>query len=283
MDINKELEIRLNRYFSPVIDSRFASPKNISDSIRYSLLASGKRIRPRFAIESSHLFDLSQKTALAIGLSIEMIHCFSLIHDDLPCMDNDDFRRGIPSNHKIHGEALALLAGDALLPIAIEVFSEASEDIDSKFFILALNRLMEAIGPRGVMGGQAEEMLLNKNSDLLALKQMHLKKTGALFEAAILIPAEASGWNSKSKKGLAIQEFAKCVGMGFQVTDDLEDQEQDETYEEPRSVLNFMSKNEAIQSTKLKLQTANHELINAFGDSAKPLICICEEVIKRLA
>ncbi len=282
LDLELELKKRLDRYFSPAIDTRLSAPQNLRESISYSLLAPGKRIRPRLAIESAKLHDLSKPSALAVGLAIEMIHCFSLIHDDLPCMDNDDFRRGKPSNHKKFGEALALLAGDALMPVAFETFLEAAPEVSPLAFQKAMSRFMEAIGPRGVMGGQAEEMLLSENSKFEQLKKMHLQKTGVLFEASLLIPAELSSWNPNSQQGKALQFFATQLGLGFQVADDFEDQDQDLESDAPRSILNFISKSEAMEKTKSQLLKANEQMLSAFGESAAALVGINQEIIKRL-
>ena len=118
VDLEQALAQALDRH---LVSTDGRTPPNLEESIRYSLLAPGKRIRPRLALASARLVGLSPQAALPAALAVEMIHCFTLIHDDLPCMDDDDFRRGRPSNHKIYGEGLALLAGDALMMLALDV------------------------------------------------------------------------------------------------------------------------------------------------------------------
>jgi geranylgeranyl diphosphate synthase type II len=235
-----------------------ATPANLAESIRYSLLAPGKRIRPRLALACARLLGLDSRAAMPAALAIEMIHCFTLIHDDLPCMDDDDFRRGRPSNHKVHGEAIALLAGDALMVLAMETLLEAAAFVQPAALQRALKRLCWASGPRGVMGGQAAEALLGPASPLEQLRQMHAMKTGALFSAALLMPMDLAGLQPESPRARALERFAAELGLAFQVADDLDDA--DEEADRHTSVLRHMSAEQARDDTCARLKEATRAL-----------------------
>lgn len=252
------------------------SPPNLAEAIRYSLLAPGKRIRPRLALACARMIGLDPQAALPAALAIEMIHCFTLIHDDLPCMDDDDFRRGRPSNHKAHGEAVALLAGDALMMVALDTFTEASSHSTPAAFVQALKRFAWASGPRGVIGGQAAEALLGPASQLSELERMHAMKTGALFSAALLLPMDLAGILETETRGQAIASFAEALGLAFQIADDLDDAAEDSG---PTSILFYRNANEARAGMVSKLKAATDALRSAWGETAsRELISIAEEV-----
>jgi geranylgeranyl diphosphate synthase type II len=281
-EISNDFENGLKKALDQQLQQKFfdgSTPSNLDASIRYSLLAPGKRIRPRLTLACARMLGLSIEAALPPAYAIEMIHCFTLIHDDLPCMDNDDFRRGKPSNHKVHGESIALLAGDALIPVAINVYLEAQQHVSPESLLRGLKRLNWAMGPCGVIGGQAAEALMNKDSKLAELRQMHAQKTGALFSASILIPMDLAGISSESAKGRALETFASELGLGFQVADDLDDAT--ETHA-PTSILHFLSEEEARQTTHQSLETATRGLTMQWGEAATPLVRIAEEVLRNL-
>ncbi|OFZ17921.1 MAG: hypothetical protein A2X94_12845 [Bdellovibrionales bacterium GWB1_55_8] len=253
------------------------SPVNLAESIRYSLLAPGKRVRPRLTLACAEMVGLSSKAAMPAALALEMIHCFTLIHDDLPSMDDDDFRRGRPSNHRVHGEGLALLAGDALVALATEVLADSASEVPPENFLRALQRFCWAIGPRGVIGGQAAEMLLHSDSTLHDLKRMHEGKTGALFTAALLIPADLAGISETSEKGRAIRDFAFELGFAFQVADDLADAEQDQG--RPMTILSYLPEEKARELADSALEHVCRGLENNWGkDVARPLVDIASQV-----
>jgi len=259
------------------------APKSLQESIRYSLFAPSKKIRPRLLLSCAEMLGLPVAQVLPPAISIEMIHCFTLIHDDLPCMDDDDVRRGQPSNHKKFGESMALLAGDALISLAFDVFLETP--VEPSRLILGLKRLIWASGPRGVTGGQAAESGLSKDSTLEQLRQMHRQKTGALFIAALLIPKDLAGIPDESPEGQSILSFADELGLAFQVADDLEDL-QDSSIEafqpEPTSVLFFLKPEQARQRTLERLTAASHRLAAHWGERSQSLCQIAEEVIRKL-
>ena len=276
IDLEAALARALERHFHGADGD---TPANLADSIRYSLLAPGKRIRPRLSLACAAMLGLPLEAALPPALALEMIHCFTLIHDDLPCMDDDDFRRGKPSNHKVYGEAIALLAGDALMALSTDTYLDCAA-VDPTSVIRGLKRLNWAMGPRGVMGGQAREPLLGEASTLSDLRLMHAGKTGALFSAAILMPMELSGISEASREGQALSVFAAELGVAFQVADDLEDGETEATT--PTSILYYLPKAEARDRTIRALQAAMDSLESIWGDRARSLNRIAGEVIRSL-
>lgn len=257
------------------------APQALQDSISYSLLSPGKRIRPRIALTVSHLLELPKEAALAAAVSVEMVHCFTLIHDDLPCMDNDDFRRGLPTNHKKFGEGIALLAGDSLMAMAVEALLEASPRIEASRVLKAVSLLSWAMGPRGVIGGQAEEPALGPGSKLAQLQRMHALKTGALFEASCLIPRELAGLSGSSREGMALQRFATELGAAFQAADDLEDAKPAQP--DPTSLLSYQSVDEIESDIGARLQACRSEIASIWGARGEPLQAFLQEVQDKLA
>lgn len=276
VDLETGLRDSLEKYLNG-LDGE--TPPNLEASIRYSLLAPGKRIRPRLALACAKMLHLTQEAILPSAYALEMIHCFTLIHDDLPCMDNDDFRRGKPSNHKVYGESIALLAGDALISIAVDVYLDTQLHVAPERVIQGLKRLNWAMGPRGVIGGQAFEPLVTSDSSLQLLRKMHTQKTGALFSAALLIPMDLAGISPSSSQGLAIQSFAHELGLAFQVADDLEDATE---VNPPTSILHFLSKEEAQKVTRKSMETVMTQLKTEWKEAANPLLYIAEEVLQKL-
>lgn len=271
LNLETALKLASDRYLE-------TAPPNLAEAIRYSLLAAGKRIRPRLALACARMIGLNPQAALPAALAIEMIHCFTLIHDDLPCMDDDDFRRGRPSNHKAHGEALALLAGDALMMLALDTLTEASPHAQPAAFMQALKRMLWASGPRGVIGGQAAEALLQPGSQRSELERMHAMKTGALFSAALLMPMDLAGILESDPRGHAISRFAAALGLAFQVADDLDDALQD-SGTPPTSILFYTTVAQARIDTRLQLESATRVLREAWRETpSAELAAIAEEV-----
>lgn len=274
MDLEVELKLALQ---SLLQSEQKKSPQKLADSVRYSLLAPGKRIRPRLLLATSEMLALNARDLLPAALALEMIHCFTLIHDDLPCMDDDDFRRGRPSNHKQFGESTALLAGDALLAAAFECFLKINVDCPSPAFKSALGRLAWASGPRGVIGGQGFEEELSASSTLVDLQKMHALKTGALFEASILVPMDLAQVSPHSAEGKALSGFAHELGLAFQTVDDLDDKETD-----PRSILHYMNEHQAKLQTAQALGQSQAELSRIWGDRARGVLSISNEVYAKV-
>ena len=194
--------------------------KVLFDSMCYSLLAPGKRLRPVFAFEFCRLAGGDWKKAAPFAAAVEMIHNYSLIHDDLPCMDNDDFRRGRPTNHKVYGETLAVLAGDALLTDAFAV--AASAEVPGDRLAFAIQILSENAGSLGMVGGQVLDMG-SENRELTEQEVLDIqtRKTGALINAACVLGVIAGGGSEKQIQ--AASAFAGALGLAFQIRDDMLD------------------------------------------------------------
>lgn len=220
------------------------------DSMSYSASGGGKRIRPTLTLEFFRMLaksGASEDGALSLAAAIELIHTYSLIHDDLPCMDDDDMRRGKPSNHKVFGEATALLAGDALLTLAFETVT-ASYGLSDSAKVRAVSILARNAGACGMIGGQQLDLLgENENFkterlDFLLHRKTNLLKTGALISAAAQLGCIAAGADEAAFACAA--EYAENVGLAFQVTDDLLDMGEED---EKTTYLSFMTKEEAVE------------------------------------
>lgn len=195
--------------------------KQLFEAIEYSLLAGGKRLRPVFAFEFCRMCGRDWKTAAPFAAAVEMIHTYSLIHDDLPSMDNDDFRRGRPTNHKVYGEAMAILAGDALLTDAFAVASTA-QLLNPADMAFAIGMLSECAGSLGMVGGQVLDIQAEQREctedDVLAIQD---RKTGALINAACVLGVIAGGGDEE--RIAAAARFAAGLGLAFQIRDDMLD------------------------------------------------------------
>ena len=195
----------------------------ITEAMAYSVKNGGKRIRPFLTLKFSEFGGLQKfdKGALSFAAALEMIHTFSLIHDDLPCMDNDDLRRGKPTNHKVYGEATALLAGDALSLIAFEIIADAETDDRAK--VRACKVLSELSGYKGMVGGQIMDMQgETKKLDFREFTKMNALKTGALLRSTAMLGLAAAGCYDERKCKDA-DEYCACIGRAFQVRDDILD------------------------------------------------------------
>lgn len=195
-------------------------PKRLFEAMEYSLCAGGKRLRPVLCLAAARRFGLPQEKALPMALGLEMLHTATLIHDDLPCMDDDDMRRGKPSNHALFGETLAVLAGDALLAQSIEFPMLYTEGVPAHDLLRALGIFTAAIGPAGVCGGQTLDMFKEEEPDCCAVKIAALK-TGALIKAAVLTGAALGG--ARGDIFEACGEYASHLGAAFQIVDDILD------------------------------------------------------------
>jgi len=196
----------------------------IYEAMNYSLLSGGKRLRPVLLLAAYELFRNDEDTALPFACAMEMIHTYSLIHDDLPAMDNDDYRRGRPSNHKKFGEAAAILAGDGLLNKAFETGLSAaiSGGTDYVKALRALHEIAKSSGSEGMIGGQVVDMFGHeKISDLEDLKYMYSLKTGAIIKSSVAAGAMLGGANDEQVA--ALEEFAEKIGLAFQIEDDILD------------------------------------------------------------
>ena len=200
--------------------------ENLMQAMEYSLMAGGKRLRPILLMAAADSINNSGEKYLQVASALEMIHTYSLIHDDLPAMDNDDYRRGKLTNHKVFGEAMAILAGDALLTLAFEV-ALRQKDVPQEILLAVLKEISTAAGAAGMVGGQVIDLRSEGvQIDLATLKKMHMGKTGALFKAAIRCGALLA--QADDKKLAALTTYAENFGLAFQITDDILDVEGDD-------------------------------------------------------
>lgn len=248
----------------------------LSESMRYSAISNGKRVRPFLTLEFCRLFGGKAYSAMPFACAIEMVHTYSLIHDDLPCMDDDDLRRGKPTNHIVYGESTALLAGDALLTAAFETLTEAT--LDPKIICDAVKTLAYCSGASGMIGGQQMDLLGEENKyNLDQLTKVHAKKTGALIYCACVLGALAAGYTEGSEQYRAAEEYAEAVGLAFQITDDILDvygTEQDmgkpvgsDAYNGKTTYISLMSKEDAFDLAR-KLTEHAKEAIDHFEGNA---------------
>jgi geranylgeranyl pyrophosphate synthase len=202
-----------------------AATPRLLEAMRYSTLGGGKRVRPVLVYATGEALGASLDVLDAPAVAVELIHVYSLVHDDLPAMDNDDLRRGRPTCHRAYDEATAILVGDALQARAFEVLANSPASIAATARIEMLRLLADAIGTRGMAGGQAIDLEAVKQSlDEAALERMHRQKTGALIQASVLLGASAAGVSNAAHRA-ALAEFGAEIGLAFQIQDDILDVE----------------------------------------------------------
>ncbi len=218
---------KVTRYLNNILKKESSYSGYLLDAMKYSLNIGGKRIRPLLTILSYEIFRSDIERIIPVAAAIEMIHTYSLIHDDLPAMDNDDLRRGKPSNHKVFGEGMAILAGDGLLTLAFEVMGNAVKDYGLPMGILTL--IARKSGPFGMVGGQACDLTSDvksinsaDKSSFELLEFIHLHKTADLICASVVSGALGGGAESEDIKSLG--NFAEKIGLSFQITDDILDE-----------------------------------------------------------
>ena len=215
-----ELRSRIDGALSGFSDFSKDCPRKLRDAIRYSLLAPGKRLRPLLVLWATDACNGSIEAAMPAACAVEMVHAYSLVHDDLPAMDNDDLRRGMPTCHKKFGEAIAVLAGDALLALAFQTIAEGVRPCEKAAACCRV--LAEAAGPCRLVGGQADDIEgFGVPLDVQALESNHRRKTGALIEAAMRLGALVAGADLRDTDALV--EYGRQVGLAFQISDDLLD------------------------------------------------------------
>jgi geranylgeranyl diphosphate synthase type II len=223
-EIRRDVERELNRIF----DLRRGIPRTLLESMKYSVMAGGKRLRPLLVIASAEAVGGDRNAALPTAAAIEMIHTYTLIHDDLPAMDDDDLRRGLPTNHKKFGEATAILAGDGLLTLAFEVMAEppagADAGVDARIRVVQI--VARAVGAVGTVGGQQLDVEHEgRDVDLETLEKIHRLKTGTMISAAVQSGALLGGAGEAELFALTI--YGDKLGLAFQVFDDVLDVEGD--------------------------------------------------------
>jgi geranylgeranyl diphosphate synthase type II len=292
MDIKttlNDIASRVDRAIVKYCDQYLIGPERLLQAMRYSLLAGGKRIRPALVLLSAELCGGGQEDAMIPAVAIEMIHTFSLIHDDLPAMDNDDFRRGKPTNHKMFGEAMAILAGDALQTFAFELIGDhyiGPEDRKAKL----MTELARATGPAGMTGGQVLDMTFGQEDwTLSAVEKIHLLKTAALIRCACRLGAISAGADEAEYD--IVSEYGLKIGLAFQIVDDYLDQTsnagamgkgvgKDAAHGKPNYALLAGSPAAAWQRATELVEEARECLV-PFGEAGEPLQELAEVILKR--
>jgi geranylgeranyl diphosphate synthase type II len=200
-------------------------PPRLAEAIRYCLLAPGKRLRPALVLWAAEACGCEIGRAMPAACAVEMVHCYSLVHDDLPAMDDDDLRRGRPTVHRAFDEATAILTGDALLALAFEVLARHSEP--AKVAAECCVALAAAAGPAGLVGGQSDDLDLKiSNGDVAMLEAIHQRKTGAMFRASLQLGALVAGASAQQRS--ALDTYGRKLGVAFQIADDVLDVRGDE-------------------------------------------------------
>lgn len=211
---------QINRALDAYTDFDAGCPRELREAVRYSLLAPGKRLRPILVLLAAEACGGEAQAALAAACAVEMIHAYSLVHDDLPAMDDDDLRRGRPTCHKAFGEAVAILAGDALLTLAFEVLARDVRPPAVAARCCAV--LAQAAGATALVGGQADDLAGEFSAGgAEALEAIHRRKTGAMFLASLELGGLVAGADEEQQQALA--EYGQAIGLAFQITDDLLD------------------------------------------------------------
>lgn len=221
----ESMRARIDTALAAYFPSDSAHPHRLIEAVRYSLLGGGKRIRPLLLLAACEAVGGAASRALPYACAIEMIHAYSLIHDDLPAMDDDALRRGRATNHKVFGEGVAILAGDALLTEAFAVLAQSAvQDPRPRQALRALREIAEAAGARGMVGGQAADIAAEGAAvDLATVEFIHVRKTGALLLAAVRAGALIGGARARALGGLT--RYGECLGLAFQIADDILDAE----------------------------------------------------------
>ena len=265
-------------------------PETTYESMRYSLLAGGKRLRPILCLAACELVGGSVEAAMPTACALEMIHTMSLIHDDLPSMDNDDYRRGKLTNHKIYGESVAILAGDGLLAYAFEYVATQTQGVSADRVLRAIGMLGKAVGAAGLVGGQVVDLASegDPNITLETLEFIHLHKTAALLEACLMTGAVLGGGDDRVIAQLG--QYARDIGLAFQIVDDILDitstaealgksigkdiDAQKATYP------SLLGLDESRDRARHLVERAKEQL-QPFGDDAVPLLALADYIVAR--
>ena len=218
----RDSSLKIEDVLSNILEKKISTNKNLNDAMRYSVLGGGKRIRPFLVAECSKFFDTDEDEIMQIAAAIELLHVYSLVHDDLPSLDNDDLRRGKPSTHKYFSEAIAILVGDALQALSFEILSESYRKIKKIDQINLINSFAQYVGQYGMVGGQAIDIDINqKDLSLDKLLEMYKLKTANLISFSCQVGGIVSG--AEQKKINALKNFGNNLGIAFQISDDILD------------------------------------------------------------
>ena len=287
----KEKKRIIDKWLEEALPPENTYPEILHKAMRYTLFAGGKRIRPILMIASYDTVKRPSKydEIIPFACGIEMIHAYSLIHDDLPCMDDDDFRRGKPTNHRVFGEAIALLAGDGLLTEAFSLMSRKHKKLSPTKALLSIQEIAKAAGISGMVGGQVVDFQSQgKKVDKKTIEYIHNSKTGALILASVRVGAIIGEGDKKALD--ALTKYGKAIGLCFQVMDDILDIEGDQEIL-GKDIGSDIEKEKAtypavfgMESSKDKVKELLDEAITAldsFDKNAEPLREIARFIVKR--
>ena len=288
----KEQCARIDTALDKYLPKETELPHSLHKAMRYSVFAGGKRVRPILMLAACQAVGGDTARAVPAACAIEMIHTYSLIHDDLPAMDDDDFRRGNPTNHKVFGEAIAILAGDALLTEAFKLISDPRNagNSDPAAQLAVIREIATCAGSYGMVGGQVVDMESegNREIDLPTVQYIHTHKTGALIKAAVKSGAILGG--ADEKRLAAITRYGEAAGLAFQIADDILDIEgtteeigKDAGSDEARGKATYPAVM-GLSAAKEEAQTMMDEALRAldiFGAEAEPLREIAKYIVKR--
>ena len=282
-----QVDEALGRYLPEAGDH----PKEIHEAVRYSVFAGGKRLRPILVLAAAEAAGGQVEHALPAAAAIELIHTYSLIHDDLPAMDDDDFRRGRPTCHKVYGEALAILAGDALLTQAFILLSGEPSCLgaDAVARLRVINEIAQAAGSRGMVGGQVVDILQeDREVDLATLLYLHTHKTGSLIRVCLRVGGIISSAGSEQME--ALTRYGDRIGLAFQIVDDILDLEGSlealgkragsDLRKKKATFPGLLGLEESRQRARSLVREAKHAL-SAFGDRGAALGAIADYVVAR--
>jgi geranylgeranyl pyrophosphate synthase len=282
---------RLEHSFDTWLPAAVTHPATLHDAMRYTVMDGGKRIRPTLVYASGQAAGAAPESLDRAACAVELIHAYSLIHDDLPAMDDDDLRRGKPSCHRAFGEATAILAGDALQSLAFQVLaSNAEKGVSESTRLRMINTLALAAGSRGMAGGQAIDLAATgQQLNIAELEDMHIHKTGALIRASVVLGA-LCGKSSAQADIEKLDHYAKCIGLAFQIRDDILDVEgeaatlgknpgMDQRLE--KSTYPAVIGLEAARQRATELHTEAMESLAGHDESADPLRWISTYIIER--
>lgn len=290
-DLKSYLSERKNQVEAALAQSiEVVYPEKIYEAMNYSLLAGGKRLRPILCLAGCELAGGTVEMAMPTACAVEMIHTMSLIHDDLPAMDNDDYRRGRPTNHKVYGEDIAILAGDGLLAYAFGFIISKTQEVSEPRLLQVVAKLSYAVAATGLVGGQVLDLECEgqQNIDIETLNFIHAHKTGALLEASVLCGAMLAGANDEVLQRLS--RYARNIGLAFQIIDDVLDitatsEELGKTSGKDEKVQkatypSLWGIEESQHQARRLVDAANIELI-PFKEKSLPLMAIAEYITNR--
>jgi len=275
------LSVRADAVLARVLPADVQPPVELHRAMRYAVLGGGKRLRPLLAYATGSAFGAVPEKIDAVAAAVEIIHAYSLVHDDLPAMDDDALRRGRPTCHIAFGEAMAILAGDALQALAFEVLADdPAIDVDAATRLEMLRTLALACGSQGMAGGQAFDLAaVGQRLDAAELERMHVHKTGALIRASVRLAALAAGCKDSNTLA-ALETYGHCVGLAFQIRDDLLDIEAG-TEQLGKTAGKDAAANKPTYPAILGVDASRHELsaltaraldaVDALGTAGEPL------------